>query len=341
MIKQIKSFARKSKTAIICYRIYDNYRMRSRFSRGEIEASMGSTHSRKSIAESLAYIEQQYEDYKRYAGLEPERFSGKRILELGCGDNLGVALKFLTKGAAQVVCIDKYYSKRDSANEREIYFEMRKRMSLLEQKEFDRVLDLEKGMEINPNRLLCVYGKDLDQYAAQLEREEDKFDIILSRAVIEEIYDPAPVFEATDKLLRSSGVVTHKIDLSDYGMFSEAGMHPLTFLSIPEWVYRRMASGSGIPNRKLISYYRELMIRLGYDAKFLVSSIVGRGELVPHKEKLLLGLDYGETEQSLITDIRSKLASSFAGLSDEELLVSGIFLVATKSSILSSDGHVH
>ena len=322
--------ARKSKTAIICYRIYDNYRMRRRYSRGQIDASMGSTHSTKTIAESLAYIDQQYDDYKTYSGLVPKKFKDKRLLEMGCGDNVGVALKFLTHGAAQVVCLDKFYTVRDETRERDIYLQMRQRMLAEEQTEFDEIVDLSSGIKVNPKRLSCVYGKDLGEYAAGIHDENDKFDIILSRAVIEEIYDPEPIFEAADRLLRQSGMVTHKIDLSDYGMFSEAGMNPLTFLSIPEWVYSRMASGSGIPNRKLIGYYRELVARLGYEATFFVSSIVGQGDLIPHKEKLQRGLDYGEREQSLIAGIRPKLAPSFAGLSDEELLVSGIFLVADK-----------
>ena len=135
--------------------------------------------------------------------------------------------------------------------------------------------------------------------------------------------------------------MTHKIDLSDYGMFSEAGMNPLTFLSIPEWVYRRMAAGSAMPNRKMIGYYRDVMTRLGYETRLFVTSIVGRGDLIPHKERLQKGLDYGETEQQLIARIRPKLALTFASLSDEDLLVSGIFLVAdrNRSTARSSGEH--
>src|SRR6478672_5536853 len=185
MIKQIKRMARRSKTAIICYRIYDNYRMQRRFSQGQIDASMGSTHSFKNIDESLAYIDAQFQDYQTYAGLTPDKFAGKRIMELGCGDNVGVALKFLIAGAAQVVCLDKYYSVRDEANEREIYLRMKERLSAEEVARFDKIVDLSKGISFDPHRLLCVYGKDLGEYAAEAKDEEDKFDVILSRAVIE------------------------------------------------------------------------------------------------------------------------------------------------------------
>ena len=47
-----------------------------------------------------------------------------------------------------------------------------------------------------------------------------------------------------------------------HGMFSSSGMHPLTFLTIPDSVYRLMTIDSGKPNRKLINYYRQKMIDL-------------------------------------------------------------------------------
>ncbi|MEP6741286.1 MAG: hypothetical protein ABJB61_02215 [bacterium] len=107
--------------------------------------------------------------------------------------------------------------------------------------------------------------------------------------MIEEIYKPDGVFLAADKLLAPGGLMLHKIDLSDYGMFSDIGMHPLTFLPIPEGFYRLMASDSGLPNRKRVGYYRERMARLGYDAKFLVSGILGAG-VEPHKRSWNLTL---------------------------------------------------
>jgi SAM-dependent methyltransferase len=321
---KMRKLARRSKTAIICHKIYLNWLMRRNYSRGAIDASMGSTHSNKTIAESLAYIELQYEDYCTYAELAPENIKGKRILELGCGDNVGVALRFLADEAAQVVCLDKFYALRDSQNERDIYLELRQRLSSDQRRAFDDAVNLTSGIEINQQRLRCIHGRELDEFARDNNNDEDRFDIILSRAVIEEIYDPEPIFETADRLLRPGGLVSHKIDLSDYGM------NPLTFLTIPEWIYRRMASASGIPNRKLIGYYRELVARFEYSARFFISNLVGRGDLIPHKERLELNIDYGESEISLIENFRPRLNSTFANLPTEDLLVSGIFLVARK-----------
>lgn len=326
----MKALARKSKTAIIASKLYTNWRMRRSRAKGSIEASMGSTHSRKTIDESLAYIDVQFADYCRYAQLTPEKIRGKRIMELGCGDNVGVALKFLANGAKQVVCVDKFYSVRDVEKERTIYVELRETLSPTQQEAFDAIVDLTGPIKFDEQRLLCVYGIELNDFIAS--DTERAFDIVLSRAVIEEIYEPEALFVGADKLLRPGGLMIHKIDLSDYGMFSNGGMNPLTFLTIPEWLYRRMASESAIPNRKLISYYRELITRRGYEVQIFVTSILGSGEIVPHKLSIQPGVDYGPLELSLIEKIRPKLQAEFANMTDAELIVSGIFLIARKSA---------
>jgi len=323
----LKKRARQSKAAIICHRIYRNWRMRAKYSRGVVEESIGSTHSTKSIEESVDYIDRQYEDYLKYAGLKPDQIVGKRFLELGFGDSVGVALRLLATGASHVTCLDKFYSIKDKANEREVYRQMRNQLPHDQQSRFDRVIDL-STLDIDGKLLRCVYGTEMEKFAG--ESVGETFDIILSRAVIEEIYEPSPLFRSADLILRDGGLMIHKIDLSDYGLFSGGGMNPLTFLTIPEWLYRNMASNSGMPNRKLMSFYNDLMQSMGYDSKIFVSSIIGVGELEPYKERIELNIDYSPKELELIKTIRAKLTDQFSKMSDEELLIDGIFLVARK-----------
>jgi hypothetical protein len=133
-----------------------------------------------------------------------------------------------------------------------------------------------------------------------------------------------------DRLLKPGGYMVHKIDLSDEKMFSSRGMHPLTFLTIPERLYYLMASDSGKPNRKLIGDYREQMQKRGYEAKLLVSAVLGEGPLTPHKERIEPGVDFSEKTLALINQIRPRLAAPYRGRSDAELATAGIFLIATK-----------
>jgi SAM-dependent methyltransferase len=326
----MKRWARKSKNLIIAFKIFHNWQMRRRYASGDAETEHGSTHSRKSLDESLRYIEEQFQDYLTYGKLSSEQLLGKKILELGFGDNVGVALRFLSAGAVKVICIDKFCSKRDESREEEIYSALRERLSGEERTRFDEAVDLSDGISFNASRISYVRGLGLEPATAALGIQEEAFDIIVSRAVIEEIYDPSAVFARADKLLAPGGLMLHKIDLSDYGIFTDGGMHPLTFLTIPPSVYRRMASDSGIPNRKLIGYYREQMGELGYDARFLITDTVGYGPHVPHKEASELDQIVFRKALPVIGEIRPKLAPEYRRMTDEELMVRGVFLVARK-----------
>lgn len=262
MSHRIKQLARRSKTMIVAFGIYKNWQMRRRFNNGHIESLHGSSHAGKTVEASLSYIEEQFQDYLAYAGLGPGDLQGKRVLELGFGDNLGVALKFLIAGAEKVVCIDKFCSHRDSEHEREVYDRMRQGLTEAEAKRFDEAISVARDVIPNPNRLSCINGQLLEDAIKNLAELQQPFDLVVSRAVIEEIYEPGELFAAMDTILRPGGYMLHKIDLSDYGMFRDVGMHPLTFLTIPQATYRLMATDSGIPNRKRMEYYRKTVSTL-------------------------------------------------------------------------------
>ena len=322
-----KSMARRSTTTIILYKIYDNHRLKKNVAAGEIETSHGSTHLNSSISNSLAYIEKQFNDYVKYAGFSPNYLKGLRILELGPGDNLGLALKFLAAGADSVVCIDRFYAKRNSEHERKIYESLRDSLGDEDRARFDQAVSLFDNVQFNPQRLQSLCGVILERFANDLARNNQRFDLILSCAVLEEIYDPDPVFAAMDRLLAPGGCLVHIIDLGDYGIFRDQGMHPLTFLTISNPIYKRMASDSGLPNRKRLGYYVEKMKELRYQAKFFVTSLLPNGRLEPAAE-----YEPGKFKDhsNVVAPIRTKLANDFKDVDDDELLIDGVLLVAQK-----------
>jgi SAM-dependent methyltransferase len=331
MKDELKNMATKSKTALVAYKIYHNWQFKRRFASGNTESLHGSTHSHIPLSDSLAYINAQFEDYLRYGELTPESLAGKRIFELGFGDNIGVALRFLAVGAGHVVCLDKFYSKRDNEQERQIYLALRETLNEEERGRFDEAVDLTGEIKINTALLECIYGVDVEN-SEELKNAEP-FDFVISRGAIQDIFEPDAAFAAMNRILKPGGVMLHKIDLSDQGMFREYGMNPLTFLTIADSVYRLMAEGSGKPNRKKMSYYRGLLENLGYDVKILITDIIGRGgrgDLSPHKEQIAHGVDYTDETLSLVQEVRPKLSAGFKNMSDEELLVDGIFVIARK-----------
>ncbi len=324
----LKKIAAQSKTLIIVHRIFDNWRRRRAFKSGNTVSAYGSTHEFWSLDKSVSYIELVYREYIKYSGQDAAAFRGSRILEVGPGDNFGVALKFLTAGAAKVVCLDKFYSERNLDQQTRIYLELKKQLSPEEVRVFDECIKLDGEIDLNPERLQYIYGHGIEE--ADQILEPGTFDFILSRAVIHNVYDIERGFEAMDRLLAPGGYMLHKIDLSDENMFSSRGMHPLTFLTIPERIYYLMASDSGKPNRKLIGDYREQMLKRGYETKIWVTAVLGEGPLVPHKENIEPGVDYSEKTVSLINQIRPRLAAPYRHRSDTELATTGIFLIAAK-----------
>lgn len=329
MLTQLKQITKKSKTAIIGYNIYNNWKDKKRFNSGCLETSSGTGHSNRTLSESLNYVNDVFDDYFSYSDISHEMIRNKRILEIGPGDNLGVALKFLSIGAAQVVCLDKFYSKRDTEQEFKIYQALRAQIDDVSKQRLDKVINLTNGIKIDPNRLRCIYGMAIEDVKKEFNSEY--FDFIVSRAVVEHLYDTESAFFSMDRLLIPGGVMVHKIDFRDHGMFSSYGLHPFTFLTIPDGVYRLMKADSGKPNRRLINYYREKMIELNYDIKIFITQIVGNKEPVfPHKERIELGVDYSKSSISLINEIRPKLNKKFKDLSDEEIMITGIFLVGRK-----------
>src|SRR5258705_3864950 len=215
MTTQLKQLAKKSKTLIVAAKIVDNWRMKRKFEAGNTESLHGATHSLffKDISESLDYINVQFDDYLKYSGLSLDQLKGMRIFELGFGDNVGVALKFIAAGAERAVCLDKYYSKRDLQHQRQIYQALRETLSDTGKERFDEAIDLKTGIELNPQKVLCIYGTDVENAKQLFEME--KFDLAVSRGAIQDIYNPDAAFAAMDKILAPGGYILHKIYLND------------------------------------------------------------------------------------------------------------------------------
>src|SRR5256714_12524589 len=159
----LKKLAGQSKTLIIAHRIVDNWRRRRAFKSGNTVTAYGSTHEFWSLERSVSYIERVYSEYLEYSGLGPEAFRGRRILEVGPGDNFGVALKFLTAGATQVVCLDKFYSERNVDQQTRIYRELREQLSPDEARVFDEAIKLDNEIDVNPERLQYIYGHGIEE----------------------------------------------------------------------------------------------------------------------------------------------------------------------------------
>ena len=117
----------------------------------------------------------------------------------------------------------------------------------------------------------------------------------------------------------------HRVDFRDHGMFTLGGMHPLTFLTVPESLYRWMTRDSGRPNRHLIDWYEARLATLGYDARLLVTRLVDGSEINPHPDRTLL--EPPRKALQLAGSIRPQVQPRFRELTDHDLSIAGIFIV--------------
>lgn len=322
---------RKPRWLIIGTHICDNWRYKARFRRGKVQEAVGATHKDWPIAKSLAYIDRVFDDYLAYGGIRAGALEGKTVLEIGPGDNLGLALKLLAAGASRVCCVDKYYSIRDTRQEEDVYRVLREQCDGAAQLRFDAAITLANGVVLNPGKLRYIYGVGIEE--AERLFPPAGFDIVLSRAVLMEIHRTDAGMGAMTRLLRPGGMMIHKIaPCHDYGIFSGNGYHPLEYLTIPDWLYERMACDSGKPNRMLIPHYRAALAALGCSAQFHITSVLDSGaqEFPPETFRLERGIHYSDETLAMIREIRPRLCRRFRGLQDEELMVRGAVLVARK-----------
>ena len=296
--------------AKIIYHIFGNYKTNILFKLGYFKTNNGSTHFRfNSISDSLKYINQVFDEYLSFADIPIKDIKGKNILELGPGDNFGVALKFLIAGANKVVCLDKFYSNRDASQQHQIYKAIRGELLPEEKTNFDNIINLDgQTVEFISDKFEYIYGTGIENALNILS--PTSFDMIVSRAVLEHIPDLDATFDTMDKLLCTDGYMVHNVDLRDHGIFTSVGLHPLTFLSVSEKIWKLMTSRSGKPNRMRIDYYKRKMEKLNYNYRVKVI----------HSATL-----------PVIEEMKSQLQPKFRKMLSEDLMPETIFLIAKKN----------
>jgi SAM-dependent methyltransferase len=328
----IHQIQKRSKWLTIAAHVYSNYRAGRRFSSGDVASSAGTTHSNFNLAQSLGYIQRVYSDYLRYGNLGAQSLIGKTVLEVGPGDNLGVALCFIADGVEKVVCLDKFLSNRDSEQELVIYKALRETLSPAGQARFDEAVDLQNGLRFKSKRIEYIYGTGLED-ATQIFPAAS-FDYIVSRAVIMEIPPIDAAMDSMNTLLAPGGKMLHEVDFRDIGFFQSESFHPLEFLTLPDTIHHWMSSNTSRPNLRFLNYYRDTFEKFGYRTQFWITEVLGtRQHFTNYKETIVLGKDYDSNTLDLIRRIRPRMNKRFRDIPEQDLLVSGVFLVVQKPSV--------
>ena len=270
------------------------------------------------LDESIEYIDRVFRDYLKYGKLT--RFHG-RVAEIGPGDNFGVALRILGTGAKEVHTIDRYLPRYDDSKQDRIHRALAARHGL------NRLL-ADPGSEGRKIRGLTTHwGTPAENF---FRVSDTRFDHIVSRAVLEHLYDPLGALDDMSASLAPGGTLIHRIDLRDHGMFRRH--HPLTFLTIPDARWRAMTHGAGRPNRVLLPAWRDWLNRSPLTGSLRITRLAGvDGEIAPAEWK---DIDLAMRRAALgtVRTIRPRLVPSLARYTDRDLAVSGCVLVAGRSA---------
>jgi len=300
------------------------FQVQVRYFLGIRQHRSGSTHYSQPLETSVRYIESVFADYLERTGLAASELAGKDILEVGPGDNLGVALCFIAKGARSVACIDAFDPRRDERKNARIYRLLIERLPAEErQRVADAVSFGEDAVRLDPARVACHYGCPVEKAGERLGSA--RFDLIVSRAVLEHVRDVGDAWDQMVALLRPQGAMCHKIDFRNHGLFER--FHPLFFLTVGDALWRLISFPDPSLNRERLPTYRRLAQADFESTRCFITHILEGEDLQPYPEQLIFRRDYGEPERSAVRAIRPRLSARFRGLSDEDLLASGVFLV--------------
>jgi SAM-dependent methyltransferase len=285
----------------------------------------GATHSKHTVEEGVRYVRTVFDDYLAVASLQPNDVAGMRILEIGPGDNLGVALLFAAHGAERVTCLDRFDPARDEGKNRQIYRQLLDSLQPEARARGEAVLDSDGG--IAPGTIEVLNDLPIEDAARRLAPQ--RYDVIASRAVLEHIFDVPRGWASMDKLLSPGGLSIHKIDFRNHGFYGS--LHPLAFLRIPEGIWQLISSPDPTLNRCRTSVYERLAAASGYEYRLFVTHLVFEdAELATGST--LWPLEPGRIAHAAALDqLRQRLASPFRDASVEDLAVEGIFLVAHKA----------
>jgi SAM-dependent methyltransferase len=285
----------------------------------------GSTGLHMSVEEAADYASRVVADYITYAaGGDAERLKGKDVLEIGPGDNLGVAFLLLAKGARTVTCIDGFAPSHNDEHNSHIYRAIYNSLSEEERVRVQDVVALQSSetASLVGDRLISRYGVRMDLAALPLEAQS--YDIVISRAVLEHLGNLEAGWRNMVRCLRPEGEMWHKVDFRCHTLFEQ--IHPLYFLTVPDPLWEMISQPDPTLNRLRLPTYRELAARDFRESRCYITHIAGESEFSPHVDTLIPGTHYTQRHLELISKIRPRLQPTFSNYSDEELLVTGVFL---------------
>jgi SAM-dependent methyltransferase len=224
----------------------------------------------------------------RNAGLV-NQLSGKVVVELGPGDTISSGVVLHSMGASSYLIDAGTYAKKDVNT----YLELVKAMDNTEVPlEFSQIDSFDSLLEH------ANISYQTDGLESMKSIPDNSVDFIFSHAVLEHIAldEFLPTMEQCRRILKPSGVISHKIDFKDH---LDGGLNNLRF-SKNIWESNLFVNSGFYTNRIRFSQMQQLIEQAGFGLEILSTQ---RWDKVPIS--------------------RNKLAGEFRNYSDDDLSVNG------------------
>jgi SAM-dependent methyltransferase len=155
--------------------------------------------------------------------------AGKVVVEIGPGDALGLAPLFIAAGAARYIAVDRFLGDVWGSGATALY---------------DEIERLRGPFPGGWHEQITLVRHSIEQPVAGVPQA----DIILSFDVIEHLLDLPQAVRNMSALLKHDGRMIHRIDYGPHGVWLSTE-DPLSFLSVPDWLWTAIGSNRGYPNR--------------------------------------------------------------------------------------------
>jgi SAM-dependent methyltransferase len=213
----------------------------------------------RSIAYDLKVVDEWLLHLARYTG-GSLTVSGKNVLELGPGSDLGVGLYLLAKGAAAYHACDVHDLTRAAPDS--FYSALIERIVAIQREcaaEFLKA-QLESARTASPSKLRVAVRSDFDLIAA-FGRET--MDLVFSQAAFEHFDDVDRTVEQLSAVCRPGATIVAEIDLKTHSRWIH-DKDPNNIYRYPDWIYR-IFWFRGIPNRVRPYQYKQAFERHGWE----------------------------------------------------------------------------
>lgn len=262
-------------------------------------------------------------------------FLPESVAELGPGDSLGIGIASLLSGAKEYIALDvqKYWNPAQNVQMLDdllVLFENRE--PIPGENEFPNVqpklgnysfpsaiisndllkvsLSLERIEAIkkelaNPDNPDNVFIKYFIPWSNPEVVRKESVDLIISQAVLEHVDELESTYHAMNQWLKNGGIMSHSIDFKSHGFTKSWNGH----WTLSEWEWKIVRGGRVYAiNREPFSTHLRILNQTGFKIENT------EFKKLPGKIKI------------------NQLAKTFSNLSDEDISVSGMYVIARKGS---------